>query len=155
MSGIKRCGVDGLCCEEHNVPQVAGCGCVCHESAHPSGFSARAGTLARDRAIDAVDKAADDAWKIKAWEAILYVARVRQRFTTDAVWYMLQEWGVPPPREPRAMGPMVVRGMREEIFGATGERKRSERVGCHRRPIDVYLSKIYVADYHQRAGDVR
>jgi len=117
------------------------------EAQHPQGFSARAGAVARDSALDAVERAADEEWKRKAWEAILYVAKRRSAFTTDAVWYMLQEWKVASPREPRAMGPMVLRGRREGIFEVTGDRKKSERVGCHRRPIDIYRSKIFVEGF--------
>jgi hypothetical protein len=140
-----RCGTDGnFCCEEHGKSfELVSCECGCHEVSHPSDFNARAGAIARDAAMDAVERAADSEWKRKAWEAFVYVAKRRKAFTTDAVWYMLQEWKVSAPREPRAMGPMVSRARREGICEVTGDMKKSERVGCHRRPIEVYRSKIF------------
>jgi hypothetical protein len=103
-------------------------------------MSRQASINARDAAMEAVDKSANEVWQEAAWQAILNVAVVYTEFTTDAVWHVLDTWGVPHPREPRAMGPMMSRAVGRGICVNTDRVSRSVRVACHRRPCAVYRS---------------
>lgn len=93
---------------------------------------------ALDSALATVEDAACDVWKESAWMVLVNLAMRGNEFTTDAVWLMLSEWRIPPPREPRAMGAMVRRAVRVGLIEGTGRMVKSERVGCHRRPVVVY-----------------
>lgn len=108
------------------------------------GFDRFGAAAQRDVAIDRVDAAASLVWQEAAWRAITYVASVRKAFTTDAVWFVLEKWGVEPPREPRAMGPMMRRAVSAKLCLSTERISRSVRVACHRRPVAIYESLCFV-----------
>ena len=87
-------------------------------------------------AIDQVDLHTELAWRRMAEDALACVLARGVVFSADDVWFLLEDWDVPQPRENRAMGPVM----------AT-IRKRATKVGyalsvrpCnHRRPVMRYL----------------
>ncbi len=97
------------------------------------------GEQARDEAMRQAEAAANEVWKSQAGQAILQVCQKNRTFTTDDVWKL-----VGPPREPRAMGPMMSNAVRSEWCMPTDRTQKSTRVACHARPIRVYRSRIYL-----------
>ena len=68
-----------------------------------------ADNAATAQAIAQVDENADALWTLQATGAIQERARTGDPFTTDDIWEDLAAAGVPEPREPRALGPIVKR----------------------------------------------
>ena len=106
-------------------------------------FDILASASARDIALARVYMAASDAWREAAWKALRRVSKRKAEFTTDDVWRVLDAWGTDAPREPRAMGPVMMLATRVNICVATGQYLKSERVACHRRPLAVYRSYAF------------
>lgn len=92
----------------------------------------------RDEALARVEENADQDWCIAAQLAFYEVIAAYPEFTTDHVWAVLKEWQVGSPREPRAMGPIVMRLVKEGAMEATGAYRKSTRPECNARPIAVY-----------------
>ena len=105
---------------------------------------ARRGDELRDDGMMRAEAHAASDWLQCAEDAIRYVAERRSYFDTDAVWAVLDDWGVPPPREGRALGPLMKKacgwGWCETVAGAT---RLSSRPIRHRRPLTVYRSKLH------------
>ena len=102
------------------------------------------GTALRDAAMAQVDAAAPPDWRSDAEQAVLYVARRRERFTTDAVWAVLDNWLVAQPPEPRALGPLMKSACSWGWCEPTPVWHLSVRPACHRRPVRVYRSLVFV-----------
>ena len=64
-------------------------------------------TKTKKEAMDQVEANALMSWKIAAQNAIRDLAGNNKEFVADDVWGLLQRRGVPAPREPRALGPMM------------------------------------------------
>lgn len=92
-----------------------------------------------EEAIARVDQHADPSWKYAALRTLLAVARALPTFTPDDVW----TWGLPRPREPRALGPVMRLAERRGWMEPTGEFVRSKIPTQHQNPIRVYRSLIY------------
>jgi hypothetical protein len=71
-----------------------------------------------------VEEAADDGWKDRAWDALMRRAADRHHFTTDDIWDDLDG---DIPREPRALGPLVMRAVRAGLIADTGAMAPSRR----------------------------
>lgn len=98
------------------------------------------GEQLKERGMATAEAHADDAWKDAAYLAVCAVAQRCHRFTTDAVWVAL---GVTdPPREPRALGPVMRRAMRDQIIVPTSEFDLTARPSRHRAPLRVWQSHI-------------
>lgn len=81
----------------------------------------------RDAAVRQVAENADAAWMAQATDVVAALAASRAEFTTDHAWTMLDTRGVPAPREPRAMGPVIVAALRAGTIrpvGYTQSRRR-------------------------------
>ena len=92
----------------------------------------------RDEALARVEANADQDWYDAACMAFEEVIAAYPEFTTDDVWAVLKEWQVSAPREPRAMGPIVMKLVRSGAMVATGAYRKSKRPECNARPIAVY-----------------
>lgn len=89
----------------------------------------------RDAAMAQVDANADTRWKDSAWTTILALMNTGDSFTADDVWDALAADKVTPPREPRALGP-ILRGMiRSGLIEANGFAQSRRR---HGSPIRIY-----------------
>ncbi len=82
---------------------------------------------ARDAALTAVETAAPDPWRASAFGAVIYLARTRPEFCTDDVWAVLEQRGIDGPREPRALGPVMMRAIRLGLIVDTGRMTPSKR----------------------------
>lgn len=81
----------------------------------------------RDAALEQVEAAASPGWLNAAGDALDIRATTGLPFTTDDVWGDLEARGVPAPREPRALGPIVKRALRAGTIvpaGYTQSRRR-------------------------------
>jgi hypothetical protein len=105
-------------------------------------FDPGEGNRLRDHAIDLVEAHAGEDWLSCAARAIKILAQGRDKFTTDAVWALLDAWGTLPPHEERAMGAAMRGAARDGIVWATPEHVLSSRPACHRRPIRVWQSRL-------------
>lgn len=83
--------------------------CTCElqrEQAAPPKTPAQA-VAERDAALDQVAQGTDATWWGAAVVAVTDLAARGETFTTDDVWDLLTTRGIPSPREPRAMGPVM------------------------------------------------
>lgn len=98
-----------------------------------------AGRAARDAALERVEGGTSMTWARWADEAVRYVARRQQFFCSDDLWLA----GLDKPREPRAMGPVMLRAVKAGICRRTEMTRSSKIPSQHAQPIRVYESLIY------------
>lgn len=96
-----------------------------------------AAQVARDEAIDRVERHAPVAWRVSALGAVRQIALRARAFTTDDIWDL-----VGPPPEPRAMGAVMRRAGRLGIARPTNRTQQSKRPECHARPLRVWESRL-------------
>ena len=109
--------------------------------ADPDLFDLAAAKAARDAAMEQVDENADDDWKEVAFSVVIEVARVKAEFTVDDVQEQLANLAVST-HEGRAMGPVILRAVREKIIVSTGIHRPSRQVKCHANPTTLWRSLI-------------
>jgi diketogulonate reductase-like aldo/keto reductase len=96
---------------------------------------------ARDDGMERAEKNASEVWKVEAEAAINYCATYNRYFTTDHIWELLEGWKVPPPHEPRALGPLMQKAVKHQIIKPVGV-SNSKMVRAHARPKTTYESRI-------------
>lgn len=85
---------------------------------------------ARDRAVAQAEANADEAWKELAYVAVLKLAATGIPFSASDVW----QTGLPHPRQPKALGPILARAMRDKRIVPTGQWVKGQRVSRHAAP---------------------
>lgn len=90
--------------------------------------------------IDRAEANANAEWLKKTYEVICELAKNQRIFTTDHVWEALSK-SQTSTHEPRALGSLMQRAVREGHIAATGAYRKSTRRECHSRPIPIYVSK--------------
>lgn len=101
------------------------------------------GERRREEAIRRVASPAPaQAWVDVALRALRQVAESAARFTSDAVWDLLDEWGIEPPEEARAMGVVFRRAENQQVVIPSGDYELSSRPDRHRGPQRVWLSLV-------------
>jgi hypothetical protein len=100
-------------------------------------FNEAASEAAKEEAMARVELHAEPLWKDSAYRMAVHLARVRQTFTVDDLWSFIDK-----PREPRALGPLVLRLKKEGIWIETPERVKSKIPAHHQYPVTVYRSGI-------------
>ena len=106
-------------------------------------FDAAKGEAAKEEAITRVEAHASRAWLDEAWwalqaERLFAISHFIQSITTDEVWQALHRAGVHDPHEPRAMGPVMRRAVKEGLLRPTSTFRPSAMPQNHRRPVRVY-----------------
>ena len=91
----------------------------------------------KDEAIDQVEEAANQTWKDTAMRAVKWRAKLGINFTTDQIWADLENH-VSPPREPRAMGAIMRKAVRDRIIVSTPNTVASTKASNHKRPVRVW-----------------
>lgn len=104
--------------------------------------NARQGELFKADGMRRAEDNAPVSWRGWAELAVRYVAEHRDRFTTDPVWTVLDNWGVPKPPEERALGPLMKATVGWGWCVPTGEYALSVLPQRHRRPILIYQSRL-------------
>lgn len=99
--------------------------------------------VARDRGIEQVEQHSV-IWRTFARKALRDAAVDGDDLTSDDVWHLLHEHGIPGPIEPRAMGPVMLGGVRDGWIEATNMVRISNDPASpnHKRPQRVYRSRI-------------
>lgn len=99
--------------------------------------------VARDKAIERVEFNSI-VWRSFARRALRDAAVSSDELTSDDVWWILRYHDIPDPTEPRAMGPVMLRGVRDGWIVSTNRTKISDDPASpnHNRPQRVYLSRI-------------
>lgn len=107
-------------------------------------FGAPAATEARDAAIDQAEAHADPDFLEVAYQALLQVASRKATFIVDEVWNALAEMApdLVEVSEPRAMGAVMRRGVKENVIAATAQFAPSDRKTAHRNHRTVWESLI-------------
>lgn len=103
---------------------------------------------AKADAIAQVEAHANPDWSQRAYRAVCQVAANRQQLTPDAVIGLLKHQGDWPPREPRALGPVMLRAVKAGVIRKTDRMVNSALPERHCRPVPVYLSLIYAGIAH-------
>ena len=93
----------------------------------------------RDQALERVEAAAPPDWNDRALEAVFQAALRWSYFASDDVWRL----GLEKPREPRAMGPVMMRAVKLGYCQPQDSTRISSIPGQHARPLRIYSSLIY------------
>lgn len=88
----------------------------------------------RDAAMDKAERGTDPDWETKATEAVRFLASIGD-FNPDDIWERLEDQRVAPPREPRALGPVLKRMANAKLIRAKGFTESRRRHGA---PVRVY-----------------
>ena len=105
----------------------------------PDMFDEPRAQLHRDVALDTVTSCADPVWLDRAFEAVQRVALAQPTFSTEHVW----KSGLDKPREPRAMGPVMIRALKAGICRKLGYNHGSGMVTRHAAPVMLYESLLF------------
>ena len=99
---------------------------------------------ARDEAIDRVDSHAHANWKSAAMATGWQLARQQAYFTSaDLADRMMFHYPKVHTHDTRALGPVMLRLMREGAITRTERVERSGRARNHHRPLAVWRSIVY------------
>jgi hypothetical protein len=98
---------------------------------------------ATEEGIAKVERGTDPHWKFRAMVELYYICEVFQEFTSDNVWWRMEDMGMKAPREPSAMGPIMRMGKSMGWMESTNITKESDRPTRHRTPQRVWRSLIY------------
>jgi len=129
--------------EAHDVPAGSPyLGRIVSDADRPEIDATRA-AAARDEAIERVGRGMDEEWYRHAVRAYKHLAERHEKFVPDAVWELLAEWGIPEPRETRALVHASKRAVEAGYIRYTGVYVKGERVTHHRGQVQVYESLIY------------
>lgn len=101
-------------------------------------FDPEGAKAARDEAMKRAEKAAHEEWKARALSTILLVCTKRGTFTSEDLW----KAGLPKPREPRALGPMLTKAAKRGWCEPSGTYVKGSSVSRHGAPIAVWTSKV-------------
>jgi len=96
---------------------------------------------ARDEAIAAVESHSV-VWRTEAERALRAAAAAYWNLTSDDVWALLRVEGISAPPEPRAMGPVMMAGVRKGWIEPTDQVRTGSHSPNHKRPQRVYRSRI-------------
>ena len=95
---------------------------------------------AKEKSIAQVSVATPPEWRSEVLRALYMICRERAEFTTDDVWWQLDQWRVQAPPESRAMGGVMRLGLLRGWCKPSGKYQKSIRVECHRRPVAIWKS---------------
>jgi predicted neuraminidase len=93
---------------------------------------------ARDRALRIVEENADERWKEQAIYVVEQLARHRPRLIADDVLRLVGY-----PREPRALGPVMMRAKKEGWIEPLDQWIQNPEPQAHARPVRLWASLIY------------
>lgn len=92
----------------------------------------------RDAAMATVAANTHPEWVKLAVGAVQHLADLGPAFSTDEVWERLEATGAPRPHDPRALGPVMKRAVKDRMISPTGNYTKSRR--RHASPIPLYVA---------------
>jgi hypothetical protein len=101
----------------------------------------RQGRIAKLEAMARVETNAKEEWKDAACRAVAHLCKDRDYITSEDVWRVLKSWQIPPPREPRAMGPVLTKMVARKVIEPTGNYRQSSLPQQNARPLMIYKVK--------------
>ena len=102
-------------------------------------FDPDEGRARRDEGMANADDHANPDWRDRALEAVYQLAASKPVFCAEDVW----ERGLEKPREPRALGPVMMRAAKLGYCRGTMQHRNSRMVTQHATPVRVYESLIF------------
>jgi hypothetical protein len=93
----------------------------------------------RDEDIRRVDEWSDAEWRRHAFEMGKQIAQDMIEFTSDEFWRR----GLPKPREPRALGPIMLSLQRDRFIESTNRLVNTSQVLRNAAPVRVWRSLVY------------
>lgn len=106
----------------------------------PEQLSLGLAVAARDAGIEQAWNGADDTWREHAWTFIVSYLRTHRTMFADDLWTD----GLPPTRENRALGGLIMRARARGLIVASGDMRVSVR--AHAQMHTVWRSLIYSGD---------
>lgn len=103
----------------------------------------RTGEELRDVALEKVEQSAGEDWNERAYEVVHAVASEMEFFQADDIHARAWEDDLPPAREPRAWGPVMLKAIKAGICQPTGEWVQTKRASRHAAPTRRYRSVIW------------
>lgn len=97
------------------------------------------GEAALARALDEVDRAGSESWKLDAMDALRSLAFSNAWVTSEMVLDRVGRL----PREPRLLGVIMRQGAQDGIIRATGQTISSERAQRQRGLVKLWMSEIF------------
>lgn len=98
---------------------------------------------ARDQAIERVEKAANEEFKLVMYRCIVWVARQQHEFISDDLWNaMARHYPDVTTSEPRVMGSLLRKAVREDICEKTGRYRTGRRRAANATDQPIYRSLI-------------
>lgn len=105
---------------------------------HQGGPSLPEAKKARDAALAQVEANADDDWKKRAFAALIVIAKRQETLIANDLWEVVER-----PREPRALGPVMMRGHKYGIVEPTSTYRPVPSAKSHAAPVRIWRSLCY------------
>ena len=99
----------------------------------------------RAEALDRVEESARAEWLQTAKELLYQTALRRAKLTSDDLW----DAGLEKPREPRAMGPVFLYGVRQKWIKRTGQFVPCRSPTRNVAPVALWESLVYEESYRE------
>lgn len=103
-------------------------------------WEAAEAAAARDAALSKVEERSAP-WRAVAWDALMAVAKRTVVLSSEDVWDELDRWGIPRPVEPRSIGPVMMRAVKEGVLEPLGY-DRGTDPKHHRDILRTYRSAV-------------
>lgn len=101
--------------------------------------------------MEQVDDNADPDWKEAMFAIVVEVAKRKIWFTTDDVFALAEERGIPTTHDRRAMGPVMMRVAKHRIAKKSRRPFRnSKRPDLHCTPLQVWASLLVPGAWQER-----
>jgi hypothetical protein len=107
-------------------------------------FDKDAARAARDASMDLVESNTSQAWRDAMRGITEDIARAREFFTSDAVFYLAGKRNMPFIHDRRAYGPVIMQARRDGICEPTDRFIQCRRESRHAAPLRVWRSLIFV-----------
>lgn len=100
-------------------------------------FDSLEGERAKTRGMKQASEHAPESWQQEALEAIRHLAKHKHKFAADEIWQYVEK-----PKEPRAVGPLMLKACRLGWIVPTLQYQKSRIPSQHQQPIRVWRSLI-------------